>query len=107
MPIERAATAPLTGIARAAAGVSVSRIAPGSYPVAAFVLESPTGDLPALAAAITNAAAALQAANVPHNMLISGCGARVFLVPQCYAEKQAKGEVPEHLLATGTLRFEC
>jgi hypothetical protein len=42
-----------------------------------------------------------QAANQPFNMLISACGGRAFLVPQCYAEKQAKGVVPEHLLATG------
>ena len=33
------------------------------------------------------------------------CGSRIYLAPQCYAEKQAKGAVPEHLLAT--VRSRC
>jgi len=103
MPIERSPTAPLPGIAPRSDGVRVARLA--RYPVNAFVLESTNGDVGALADAITAAALKLQAANQPHNMLISDCGGRVFLVPQCYAEKQAKGVVPEHLLATGEGRW--
>ncbi|GFH11261.1 uncharacterized protein HaLaN_06734, partial [Haematococcus lacustris] len=57
--------------------------------------------LPQLAAVVGQAAEALQASNVPFNMLITEKGARVFLWPQCYAERQAAKEVEEELLATG------
>jgi GDP-L-galactose phosphorylase len=99
MPIERPPTAPLAGIRRRPDGVRVSRLV--NYPVNAFVLEQGGGSLDALADAVAAAALALQAINQPFNLLISDCGGRVFVVPQCYAEKQAKGVVPEHLLATG------
>uniref|UniRef100_A0A0D9XXL2 GDP-D-glucose phosphorylase 1 n=1 Tax=Leersia perrieri TaxID=77586 RepID=A0A0D9XXL2_9ORYZ len=38
--------------------------------------------------------------NVPYNFLISDCGKKIFLFPQCYAEKQALGEVSQELLDT-------
>lgn len=97
MPIERAPVAPLAGVAPRADGVRVARLA--GYPVNAFVLEGARPE--ALADAVTAAALALQDGNVPHNMLISECGRRVFLVPQRYAARQAAGDVPERLLATG------
>lgn len=97
MPIERAGSAPVHGIAPRADGVTVSRLT--GYPVNAFLIEG--GDAAALADAVTAAALALQGANVPHNMLIADCGRKVYLTPQCYADKQAKGLVPEHLLDTG------
>eukprot|EP00775_Hariotina_reticulata_P005628 gene5628-5867_t len=50
---------------------------------------------------VGDAARAMQQHNIPHNILIADCGARVFIFPQCYAEKQARGEVPEHLLDIG------
>lgn len=43
----------------------------------------------------------MQAANIPHNVLIADCGSRVFIWPQAYAERQARGLVPEHLLDVG------
>lgn len=43
----------------------------------------------------------MQQANIPHNVLIADCGSRVFIWPQAYAERQAKGLVPEHLLDCG------
>jgi len=43
----------------------------------------------------------MQAANIPHNVLIADCGSRVFIWPQAYAERQARGLVPEHLLDCG------
>merc|ERR1719324_315212 len=43
----------------------------------------------------------LSAANVPHNLMIFDRGARVMVFPQCFAEKQARGEVPEDILETG------
>lgn len=50
---------------------------------------------------VGEAALVMQAHNIPHNVLVADCGSRVFIFPQCYAEKQARGEVPEHLLDIG------
>ncbi|WIA33989.1 hypothetical protein OEZ86_012374 [Tetradesmus obliquus] len=112
MPCERAPTAPLARITPggAAAGsakrrrpdsgadsVLVSRLC--DYPVRGWVVEGPS--LAAMAAVVGEASQAMQAANIPHNMLIAECGSRVFLWPQRYAERQARGEVPEHLLDVG------
>ena len=70
-----------------------------NYPVLAFVIEGDS--LQAMADVVGQAALILQRENIPHNALISDSGSRVFLFPQCYAEKQAKGEVDPELLATG------
>jgi hypothetical protein len=43
----------------------------------------------------------LQVLDVPHNLLICDMGARVILWPQCFAAKQAKGEVPQDVLDMG------
>ena len=48
-----------------------------------------------LADVVGRACQHLTAANVPHNLLIADCGARVFLYPNCFAERKAKGEIPE------------
>lgn len=37
----------------------------------------------------------LTAANVPHNLFIADAGARVFLFPNCFAERKARGLIPE------------
>lgn len=98
--IERAPTRPLpppAGGPRARGGVRVSALA--EYPVRAMVFEA--GDsLAEMADAIGRACQRLTAANVPHNMFIADCGARVFLYPNCFAERKARGEVPEDVLAT-------
>ncbi|KAG2443234.1 hypothetical protein HYH02_009307 [Chlamydomonas schloesseri] len=125
LPCERAPTAPLPGalarpLAAAAAapqsrkrgadggaaaacgggGVRVSRLV--GYPVRSFVIEAEgEAGLEAVAAVLARAAGALQAANQPFNVIASDGGRRVFLFPQCYAERQAAGEVPEELLDTG------
>ena len=43
----------------------------------------------------------LQARNVPFNLLIADHGARVFLIPQRFSQRIARGEVPEDVVATG------
>lgn len=43
----------------------------------------------------------LQILNVPHNLLICDAGSRVILWPQAFAERQARGEVPDALLEMG------
>lgn len=97
LPIERAPTSPLKLSKRKRGNVQISRLV--NYPVNSFVIEGDTVD--GMAGLIADACIALQKANIPHNMLISDCGSRVFLWPQCYAEKQAQGKVPEDLLETG------
>ena len=43
----------------------------------------------------------LQRKNVPFNLLIADHGARVFLIPQVFSHRVAKGEIPEDVVATG------
>jgi GDP-L-galactose phosphorylase len=105
LPCERAPTSPL-GLAvlpkrrrpdSGADSVRISKLC--DYPVRGWVVEGPS--LAAMAQIVGEAALAMQQHNIPHNVLIADCGARVFIFPQCYAEKQARGEVPEHLLDIG------
>eukprot|EP00210_Caulerpa_lentillifera_P001776 g1706.t1 len=102
-PVERAVTEPLTDCKIMVNNmIRVSQLV--GYPVRGWVFEmiAPVDDcLMPMAEAINEVCAKLQDANVPYNMLISDCGARVFLWPQCYAKKQALGIVPEQILATG------
>jgi GDP-L-galactose phosphorylase len=79
------------------AGVRLSRTS--DYPVRGFVAEG--GTLAARAQVIGAAAVELQRRNQPHNLLISDAGGRVFLFPQRYAQRQARGDVEPELLATG------
>ncbi len=99
-PIERAPTAPLPGAAkrRRWRGVSAHRVA--RYPVRALVFEV-GASLEEMAEAVGAAALALQAANMPFNLLITDRGARVFLIPQRFAARVARGDVPDQLLETG------
>jgi GDP-L-galactose phosphorylase len=77
--------------------VAISLLA--DYPVRGWVVEGPS--LAGMAQVVGDASLALQAANIPHNVLIADCGARVFIWPQAYAERQARGLVPEELLDVG------
>lgn len=97
-PVERAPTAPLEGLKNNGYGVKVLQLA--KYPVRGFVFEM-TSDLLEMARFVAQTCMNMQKANIPHNLLICDCGARVFLWPQCYAERQAKGLVPEEILASG------
>ena len=99
-PIERAPTAPLPGITkrRRWRGVAAHRTA--RFPVRALVFEV-GASLEEMAAAVGAAAEALQAADVPFNVLIADRGARVFLIPQRFAAAVARGDVPDDLLETG------
>ncbi len=84
--IERAPTVSVRGIRRTAAnGVSIVQLA--DYPVRGLVFEA-NGSLAALAALVGGACQRLAAANVPHNLFIADCGARVFLLPNAFAERK-------------------
>ncbi|GLC43999.1 hypothetical protein PLESTB_000218400 [Pleodorina starrii] len=88
----------------AAAAVRVSRLQ--GYPVNAFVVEAgggaaAAGGIEAVAAVVSAAAERLQAVSQPFNLLMSDAGRRVFIFPQCFAERQAAGDMPPELIDTG------
>ncbi|XWS47564.1 hypothetical protein CRYUN_Cryun14cG0163100 [Craigia yunnanensis] len=78
-------------------GVTVSELL--GYPVRGLVFEGGKS-LQDLSDVVANTCICLQNNNIPFNVLISDCGKRIFLLPQCYAEKQALGEVSRELLDT-------
>ncbi|KAK3409448.1 hypothetical protein EUGRSUZ_J01579 [Eucalyptus grandis] len=78
-------------------GVVVSQLL--KFPVRSLVFEG-RDTLWDLSSAVANSFIRLQHNNIPFNVLIADCGKRVFLFPQCYAEKQARGEVSQELLET-------
>lgn len=43
----------------------------------------------------------MQRANIPHNLIITDMGRRVFIWPQCFAERLARGLIPDQVAATG------
>lgn len=92
-PIEKTSAkkiATLTG------GIEISQLL--NYPVRGLVFEG--SSLENLSAAVADACICLQINNIPYNVLISDSGRRIFLLPQCYAEKQALGEVSSEILDT-------
>ncbi|XP_015899388.3 GDP-L-galactose phosphorylase 1 [Ziziphus jujuba] len=93
-PIEKA---PTKKIIKLDGGVKVSELL--NYPVRGLVFEG-GNTVDHLSNAVSDACICLQSNNIPYNVLISDCGRRVFLLPQCYAEKQALGEVSAELLDT-------
>lgn len=97
-PVEKAPTQkiPLVG-GLSKGGVNVSKLM--NYPVRGLVFEG-GNSLTDLSDVVANACICLQDNNIPFNVLISDCGKRIFLFPQCYAEKQALGEVNQDLLDT-------
>ncbi|KAL4279471.1 hypothetical protein GQ457_03G022820 [Hibiscus cannabinus] len=93
-PIEKAPTKKLTTLT---GGVVVLELL--KYPVRGLVFEG-GNTLQDLSDIVSGACICLQENNVAYNILISDCGKRIFLLPQCYAEKQALGEVSLELLDT-------
>ncbi|KAA3452912.1 GDP-L-galactose phosphorylase 1-like protein [Gossypium australe] len=94
LPIEKAPTKELTTLSD---GVIVSELL--KYPVKGLVFEG-GNTLQDLSDTVSDACICLQDNNIPYNVLISDSGKRIFLLPQCYAEKQALGEVSLELLDT-------
>ncbi|XWS11257.1 hypothetical protein CRYUN_Cryun38cG0068500 [Craigia yunnanensis] len=93
-PIEKAPTKKITTLND---GVIISELL--KYPVRGLVFEG-GNTLQDLSDTVSDACICLQDNNIPYNVLISDCGKRIFLLPQCYAEKQALGEVSTELLET-------
>jgi GDP-L-galactose phosphorylase len=101
-PIERAPTARLPANVfphkRQRNGIKVSEVL--EYPVKCLCFERGDG-FESLAHMVGTACQRLQERNVPFNLLIADHGARVFLIPQKFSQRIAKGEVPEDVVATG------
>ncbi|KAJ4842014.1 Phosphate metabolism transcription protein [Turnera subulata] len=93
-PIEKAPTKKITTLD---VGVQISELV--NYPVRGLVFEG-GNSLRDLSDTVSDACICLQNNNIPYNVLIADCGKRIFLLPQCYAEKQALGEVRPELLDT-------
>ncbi|XP_060172147.1 GDP-L-galactose phosphorylase 1-like [Lycium barbarum] len=93
-PIEKAPTRKITSTD---AGVKIFEML--NYPVRGLVFEG-GNTLEDLASVVSDSCVCLQENNIPYNVLISDSGKRIFLLPQCYAEKQALGEVSAELLDT-------
>ncbi|XP_031375679.1 GDP-L-galactose phosphorylase 1-like [Punica granatum] len=93
-PIEKASTKKVTTLD---SGVKISELV--NYPVRGLVFEG-GNTLQDLSNNVSEACSCLQDNNIPYNVLIADCGRRIFLLPQCYAEKQALGEVSAELLDT-------
>lgn len=91
-PVEKAPKEKLTVLKN---GVSISELV--QYPVSGFVFEGEVS-LEDLSYVVSNACTFMQDNNRPFNVLISESAKRVFLLPQCYAEKQALGKASQEFL---------
>lgn len=81
-PVERAPTAPLLGLKRRRSSLKIHRLL--DYPVNGFVIE--VGDSEEeLAVVVGEACTRMAAHNIPHNLLVTDMGARVFIWPQVCA----------------------
>eukprot|EP00210_Caulerpa_lentillifera_P006859 g6556.t1 len=101
-PVERAVTEELTGHLMVHKKIRISQLK--GYPVKGWVFEMMEDFdecVAPMASVIAGVCEQLQEKNIAHNLLISDCGARVFLWPQCFAKKQAAGLVSTEILATG------
>lgn len=95
-PVEKAPTKRIpVDEERNKSGVKVSYLV--DFPVRGLVFEG-GNTLQDLSDLVSSACICLQDNSIPFNVLISDSGRRIFLFPQCYAEKQALGEVNQELL---------
>ncbi|XP_020588018.1 GDP-L-galactose phosphorylase 1-like [Phalaenopsis equestris] len=98
-PVEKAQTKKIHIIGGLAKNGDVKISSLVNYPVRGLVYEG-GNSLKDLADVVAQSCICLQENNIPFNVLISDCGRRIFIFPQCYAEKQALGEVSQELLET-------
>uniref|UniRef100_A0A1J3FFY8 GDP-L-galactose phosphorylase 1 n=1 Tax=Noccaea caerulescens TaxID=107243 RepID=A0A1J3FFY8_NOCCA len=70
-----------------------------NYPVRSLLFEG-GNSMQDLSDTVSDACVSLQNNNIPFNILISDSGRQIFVMPQCYAEKQALGEVSPEVLET-------
>ncbi|KAJ3671623.1 hypothetical protein LUZ60_007702 [Juncus effusus] len=98
-PVEKAPTETINFVKNEILDKSVKISKLMNYPVRGLVFEG-GNCMSDLADLVANCCIWLQENNIPFNVLISDSGRKIFLFPQCYAEKQALGEVSQELLDT-------
>lgn len=98
-PIERAPTVRIP-YGRKKGGVKLHELS--KFPVRGLVFEM-CSSMEDLSQAVAKACIHLQDENIPYNVLIADRGSRVFVLPQCFAERQARGEVDAEILDTQVL----
>lgn len=96
-PIEKASTKKIRRMNNNRCGVRISELV--NYPVRGLVYQE-GNSIEDLCNAVSDSCICLQENNIPYNVLIADSGKRIFILPQCYAEKQALGEVKAELLET-------
>jgi len=97
-PVERVETEYLVGHTnKTDKELRVSKLL--DYPVRSFAFELGS-DLEELAREVSKACNVLERKNIPYNLLIVDCGARVFLFPQKFDENKKAGLIPEDVLDT-------
>lgn len=97
-PVERAPTVKLYEDRSCGSSIVVSKLS--QYPVRGLVFE--VGDsLSAMAELVGRFCMQLQSINQPFNIFIVDKGARVFVFPQCFSERMATQQVPDHIVDTG------
>jgi len=97
-PVERVETEYLAGFSnKSEKELRVSMLV--DYPVRTFVFELGS-DLKELAREVSNACNKLESKNIPYNLLIVDCGARVFLFPQKFDENKKSRVIPDDILDT-------
>lgn len=96
LPLELAPTEPLTSRGK----VRIRQVCPPDYPVRCICFEvgSQTDEL---ALEVAAACSALEWNNFPFNLLVTDKGCRVFVIPNAFAERVARGFVPNHIMDTG------
>lgn len=98
-PIERAPTHELKRLNLTSVLISELR----SYPVRGWVFEMTSSfdeSVKGMVQALSIVCARLQDENIPFNMVISDCGARVIVCPQQFGEKMAKDLIPQDMKET-------
>ncbi|CAH8337012.1 unnamed protein product [Eruca vesicaria subsp. sativa] len=70
-----------------------------NYPMRGLLFEG-GNSMQDLSDTVSDICVCLQNNNIPFNILISDCGRKIFLMLQCFAERQALGEVSTEVLDT-------
>eukprot|EP01018_Ginkgo_biloba_P031129 Gb_30410 [translate_table: standard] len=96
LPVELARTLQIAGNWKKC-GLKIFEIV--DYPVRGLLFEVGKS-LEEMAEVVANCCCLLQNENMPFNILISECGARVFLLPQCFADKLAHGLIEDDIRQT-------
>ncbi|EFJ10427.1 hypothetical protein SELMODRAFT_427287 [Selaginella moellendorffii] len=71
-----------------------------NYPVKGIIYELGSSNFQELSYQIVTICNTLEEQNIPYNVLIADKGSQIYLFPQCFAERQVRGEVEAEILET-------